>query len=61
MELFFMHTQEKVLKTMHRIASKIGAALKGKNLLPEGSKFFPLRAAAPMVKSKIFYVYATLS
>ena len=40
---------------MARIASKIGATLKGKNLLPEGSKFFPLRAA-PMVKKQIFHV-----
>ena len=38
---------------MHRIASKLGATLKG-------SKFFPL-SAAPMVKKQTIYVNVTLS
>ena len=39
-ELFLTHTQKKILKTMPRYASKIGATLQGKNLLPEGAKSF---------------------
>ena len=38
-------------KNMPRIASEIGASLKGKNLLPEGANFFLLRAA-PIIKKK---------
>ena len=48
---------------MPRIAPKIGAILKGKNLPPFlasiGGKFFCLRAAA--IRSKLFHANATLS
>ena len=44
---------------MPRVASKIGATIKGKNLLP-GSKFFPLRAAPICLRSKIFHVNVPL-
>ena len=37
MELIFRQTQK---KTMHRIGSKIGATLEGKNLLPKGANSF---------------------
>ena len=38
---FFTHAQEKIFKrNMLRIASKIEATLKGKNLLPEGANSF---------------------
>ena len=46
-KLFYAHTG-KILKTLPKIASKIGATLNGMNL---GSKFFPLRAA-PMEKKQ---------
>ena len=36
----FTHTQKKTLKHMPRLASKIGATLKRKNLLPEGANSF---------------------
>ena len=39
MELFYAHPG-KILETMPRIVSKMGATLKGKNLLPEGANSF---------------------
>ena len=36
---FYAHP-EQIMKNMPRIASKIGATLKGKNLLPEGANSF---------------------
>ena len=49
MESFLSTQRKKILKTMPRIASKIGAILKER--ICSESKFFPLRAA-PMVKKQ---------
>ena len=43
--VLFLRTSSKILKILPSITSKIGATLKGENLLPTGSKFFPLRVA----------------
>ena len=53
-ELFYAHPGKKNLeKILHGIASKTGAILIGKNLLPEGSKFFPLRIT-PVLEAIFF-------
>ena len=36
----FLRTLRTILKTMPRVTSKIGATLKGKNLLPVGANSF---------------------
>ena len=56
----FVRKSRKILKSMPGNTSKLGATLKGKNLLPEeGAKFFPLRKIHN-VKSQICYANATL-
>ena len=52
--IYFYAHPGKIPKTMARIAYKIGATLKGKNLLQEG-KSSPLRAAPVVKKQKPLY------
>ena len=53
-----LRTPRKNLEIIVNIASKIGTALKGKNLLPEGgSKSFSLRVV-PMTKNETILCYA---
>ena len=54
---FYAHP-EKILKTLPRISSKIGATLKGKNSLPEGANSFLLEQPL-WYRIKMFYVNVT--